>query len=65
MPPTSPDETPLTNGPRKSYGWAPVLIGIAVGLAVGVGAHSIGGSPWLWFLAPVLGLVIGLFTLRR
>jgi hypothetical protein len=62
MSPTPPDET---SGPRKSYGWLPIVIGVAVGLAVGVGAHSMGGSPWLWFLAPVLGLAAGLLGLRR
>jgi hypothetical protein len=65
MSPIPPDETPSSNGSSKGFGWVPVIIGIAVGLAVGVGAHSLGGSPWLWFLAPVLGLVVALFTRRR
>lgn len=56
-----PDEGSSGKGGK---GALPIVIGVVIGLLVGVFGHSIGGSPWLWYLAPVLGLAIGLVARR-
>ena len=53
-----PEDAPPAAWSRESFRWLPALVGAAVGLAIGVVAHLVDATPWLWLAAP-LGLGFG------